>query len=166
VAVLLVFISTLFLRRIHALQPLLHLTYRPKGLLFALIADLPWLLLAVLGIAVLFSLLGTSLHLELADFLGFEMTVLLFDWEGKDVRKLLTVPVHVGFAHLHLDLSWDVVTVLGWFSCANNTLWAIAIILGALVPLTIEFDGIELVQVTSLMIFSSMKQLGVSTFVH
>ena len=104
-AVLLVFISALFLRRIHALQPLLHLTYRPKGLLFALIADLPWLLLAVLGIAVLFSLLGTSLHLELADFLGFEMTVLLFDREGKDVGELLTVPVHVGFAYLHLDLT-------------------------------------------------------------
>ena len=104
-AVLLVFISALFLRRIHALQPLLHLAYRPKGLLFALIADLPWLLLAVLGIAVLFSLLGTSLHLELADFLGFEMTVLFLDRERKDVGELLAVSVNIGLAHLNLDLN-------------------------------------------------------------
>merc|ERR1719481_1826465 len=140
VTVLLVLVSTLLLGRIHTFQPLLHLAYRPKRLLLALIADLPWLLLTVLGIAVLFSLLGTSLHLELADLLWFEMTVLLFDRERKDVGELLAVSVHVSFAHLHLDLSWDVVAVLGWFSCADHALRTIAIILGALVPLTIEFD--------------------------
>ena len=102
--VLLVLVSTLLLRRIHTLQPLLHLAYRPKGLLFALIADLPWLLLAVLGIAVLLGLLRASLHLELADFLWFKMTVLLLDREGEDVRELLTVSVHISFAYFHLDL--------------------------------------------------------------
>merc|ERR1711875_106288 len=140
VTVLLVLVSALFLGRIHALQPLLHLAYRPKRLLLALIADLPWLLLAIFGIAIL---LRASLHLELTDFLWFEMTVLLFDRERKDVRELLTVPVHVSFAHLHLNLSWDVVAVLGWFSSADNALRTIAVILGALVPLTIEFDRIS-----------------------
>merc|ERR1711875_44851 len=143
VTVLLVLVSTLFLGRIYTLQPLLHLAYRPKGLLLALITDLPRLLLAVLGIAVLLGLLRASLHLELADFLWFEMTVLLFDRERKDIGKLLTISVHVSFANLHLDLSWDVVAVLGWFSCADHALWTIAIILGALVPLTIEFDRIS-----------------------
>merc|ERR1719481_164442 len=142
VTVLLVLVSALFLGRIHTLQPLLHLAYRAKRLLLALIADLPRLLLTVLGIAVLLRLLRTSLHLKLADFLGFEMTILLFDREGEDVGELLAVPMHVSFAHLHLDLSWYVVAVLGWFSCADNTLWTIAVILGALVPLTIEFDRV------------------------
>merc|ERR1719481_2408117 len=116
VAVLLVLVSALFLGCIHTLQPLLHLAYRPKRLLLALVADLPRLLLAVLGIAVLLSLLRTSLHLELADFLWLEMTVLLFNRERKDVGELLAVPVHISFAHLHLDLSWDVVAVLCWLS--------------------------------------------------
>jgi len=129
--VLLVLISALFLGGIHALQSLLHLAYRSKRLLLALITDFPRLLLTVLSIAVLFSFLRTSLHLELADFLRFEMAVLLFDREGKDVREFLTVPVHVSFADLHLDLSWDVVAVLGWFSRADNALWTITIILGA-----------------------------------
>merc|ERR1719481_1067560 len=143
VTVLLVLVSALFLGRIYTLQPLLHLAYRPKRLLLALITDLPRLLLAVLGIAVLLGLLRASLHLELADFLGFEMTVLLFNREGKDVGELLTVPVHVSFANLHLDLSWDIIAVLGWFSCTDNALRTIAIILGALVPLTIEFDRVS-----------------------
>merc|ERR1712142_551783 len=56
VTILLVLISALLPGRVHALQPLLHL---------ALIADLPWLLLAVLSVAILLSLLRTSLHLEL-----------------------------------------------------------------------------------------------------
>merc|ERR1719481_894655 len=143
VTVLLVLVSALFLRRIHTLQSLLHLAYRPKRLLLAVVADLPRLLLAVLGIAVLLGLLRASLHLKLADFLWFEMTVLLFDRERKDVGKLLAISVYVSFTNLHLDLSWDVVAVLGWFSCADHALWTIAIILSALVPLTIEFDRIS-----------------------
>merc|ERR1719481_390103 len=142
VTVLLVLVSALFLGRIHALQPLLHLAYRPQRLLLALVTDLPRLLLAVLGIAVLLSLLGTSLHLELADFLWFEMAVLLFDREGKDVGELLAISVHVSFANLDLNLSWDVVAVLGWLPCADHAFRTIAIILSALVPLTIEFDRI------------------------
>merc|ERR1711875_202390 len=143
VTVLLVLVSTLLLGRIHALQPLLHFAYRPKRLLLALVADLPWLLLAILGIAVLLSLLRTSLHLELADFLWFEMTILLLDREGEDVRKLLAVPVHISFAYLHLDLSGDVIAVLSQLSGTNDTLWTIAIILSALIPLAIKFDRIS-----------------------
>merc|ERR1711942_580506 len=138
VTVLLVLISALLLGRIHTLQSLLHFAYRPERLLLALVADLPRLLLTVLGIAVLLGLLRASFHLELADFLWFEVTVLLLDREGEDVRELLAVPVHVSFAHFHLDLSRDVVAVLSWFSSADNALWTITIILGALIPLTIE----------------------------
>merc|ERR1719481_2532721 len=153
VTVLLVLVSALFLGRIHTLQPLLHLAYRPERLLLALVADLPRLLLTVLGIAVLLSFLGTSLHLELADFLWFEMAVLLFDREGEDVGELLAVPVHVSFAHFHLNLSWDVVAVLGRFSRADNALRTIAIILRALVPLTIKFDRIRTSYVVDYLFF-------------
>merc|ERR1711875_44573 len=166
VAVLLVLVSALFLGRIHTLQPLLHLAYRPKRLLLALVANLPRLLLAVLGIAVLLSLLRASLHLELADFLRFEMTVLLFDREGKDVGELLTVPVHVSFADLHLDLSWDVVAVLGRFSCTDNALWTIAVILGALVPLTIEFDRVGTGDIVDDLLFhEAVRCLDICTLV-
>merc|ERR1711875_29945 len=143
VTVLLVLVSTLLLGSIHALQPLLHFAYRPKGLLLALITDLPRLLLAILGIAVLLSLFRASLHFELADLLWFEMTVLLLDREGEDVGKLLAVPVHISFAYLHLDLSGDVIAVLSRLSGTNDTLWTIAIILSALIPLAIEFDRIS-----------------------
>merc|ERR1711875_179050 len=142
VTVLLILVSALFLGRIHTLQPLLHLAYRPKGLLFTLIADLPWLLLAVLGIAVLLGLLGTSLHLELAYLLRFKVAVLLLNREGEDVGELLAIPVNVSLANFDLDLSWDVVAVLGGFPAADHTLGSIAIVLGGLVSLTVEFHGV------------------------
>ena len=75
------------------------------SLLLALVTDLPRLLLTVLGVAVLLSLLGASLHLQFADLLGLEVTVLLLNWEGEDVGKLLAVPVHVSLTDLHLDLN-------------------------------------------------------------
>ena len=77
---------------------------RLDGLLFALVADLPGLLLAVLGVAVLLSLLWTSLHLQLANFLWLEVAVLLLDWEGEDVGELFAVPVDIGLAYLDLYL--------------------------------------------------------------
>ena len=77
---------------------------RLDGLLFALVADLPGLLLAVLGVAVLLSLLWTSLHLQLANLLGLEVAVLLLDWEGEDVGELFAVPVDIGLAYIDLDL--------------------------------------------------------------
>merc|ERR1711875_54330 len=166
VTVLLVLVPALLLGRIHALQPLLHLAYRSKRLLLTLVANLPRLLLAVLGIAVLLSLLGTSLHLELADFLWFEMTILLFDREGEDVGEFLAVPVHVSFADLHLDLSWDVVAVLGWFSCTDNALRTIAVILGALIPLAIKFDRIGTGNVVDDLLFhEAVGCLDISTLV-
>merc|ERR1712096_581215 len=102
----------LLLRDVLAGEPLLHVTQRLNGLLLTLVADLPGLLLAVPGVAVLLSFLGTSLHLQLADFLGLEVAILLFDWEGEDVGELLTVPVDIGLAHLNLDLSGNVVAIL------------------------------------------------------
>ena len=104
VAVLLVLILALLPGNILAGKPLLYVTLRLDGLLFALVADLPGLLLAVLGVAVLLGLLRASLHLHLADLLGLEVTVLLLNWEGEDVGELLAVPVDIGLAHLHLDL--------------------------------------------------------------
>merc|ERR1712168_322559 len=114
-AVLLLLISALFHWLVHAHKALLHVTQRFQVLLFALVADLPGLLLAVLCVAVLLSLLRASLHLELADLLGLKMAVLLLHGEGEDVGELLTIPVNISLTHLDLDLSRDVVTILFWF---------------------------------------------------
>merc|ERR1719320_1386075 len=143
VAVLLVLVPTSLLRLVGADQPVLHNTNWLQGLLLTLIADLPGLLLAVLGIAVLLGLLRASLHLKLADLLGLEVAVLLLNWEGEDVGKLLTVPVHVSLADLHLDLPGDVIAALGGFPIAHNALRSIPIVLGALVPLAVELHGIS-----------------------
>merc|ERR1711942_40903 len=141
-AVLLVLIPASFLRLVGADQPVLHHTNWLQGLLLALVTDLPGLLLAVLGVAVLLGLLRASLHLQLTDLLGLKVAVLLLHWEGEDVGELLAVPVHVSLTNLNLDLSWDVVTTLGRFSAADHTLGSIAIVLGGLVPLTIELHGV------------------------
>merc|ERR1712126_376393 len=77
-----------------------------------LVADLPRLLFTVLGVAVFFRFLGSSFHFQLTDLLGFEMTVLFLDRKRKDVGELLAVSVNIGLAHLNLDLSRNVVTVL------------------------------------------------------
>merc|ERR1719233_2708270 len=73
VAVLLVLVPACLLRLVGAHQPILGVTHRLDGLLLALVADLPGLLLAVLGVAVLLSLLRTSLHLKLTDLLWLEV---------------------------------------------------------------------------------------------
>merc|ERR1719342_1066049 len=88
VAVLLVLIPAGLLRLVGADQPVLHNTHRLQRLLLALVTDLPGLLLAVLGVAVLLSLLRASLHLQLTDLLGLEVAVLLLNREGEDVREL------------------------------------------------------------------------------
>ena len=103
--VLLDLCSALFLREINTFHPLHIDTLRLQGLLLALIADLPGLLLAVLGVAVLLGLLRASLHFQLADLLRLKVAILLLNWEGEDVGELLAVPVDICFAHLHLDLN-------------------------------------------------------------
>ena len=103
-AVLFRFVPALFNGAVRTFEPLLHLTNWPERLLLALIANFPRLFLAVLGVAVLLSLFRTSLHLELANFLWFEVTVLLLDREREDIGELLAVPVHISFANLYLDL--------------------------------------------------------------
>merc|ERR1711875_114648 len=137
VAVLLVLIPASLLGLVGADQPVLHNTYWHQRLLLALVTDLPGLLLAVLGVAVLLSLLWTSLHLQLTDLLWFEVAVLLLHWKWEDVGELLTIPVHVSLADLDLDLSRDIVTILSGFPAADHTLGSIAIILGGLVPLAV-----------------------------
>ena len=52
-------------------HPVLHNTHRLQRLLLGLVTDLPGLLFAVFGVAVL---PGTSLHLGLADLLRFKLT--------------------------------------------------------------------------------------------
>merc|ERR1711875_99965 len=69
VAVLLVLIIAGLLRLVGADKPLLGVAQWLDGFLLALVADLPGLLLAVLGVAVLLGFLGASLHLQLADLL-------------------------------------------------------------------------------------------------
>merc|ERR1719482_2366057 len=142
VAVLLVLVLALFLGDVLAGEPLLHVAQRLDGLLLALVADLPGLLLAVLGVAVLLGFLWASLHFQLADLLGLEVAILLLYWEGEDVGKLLAVPVDIGFAHLHLDLSGNVVAILLGSSRTYNLFLTVAIVLGCLLPLAIELDGI------------------------
>merc|ERR1712013_746338 len=105
VAILLVHVITGLLRLVGADQPLLSVTQGLDAFLLALITDLPGLLFAVLGVAVLLGLLRASLHLKLADLLRFKVTVLLLNWEGEDVGELLAVPVHVSLANLDLNLS-------------------------------------------------------------
>merc|ERR1711875_155765 len=143
VAVLLVLIPASLLRLVGAAQPVLHHTYWLQRLLLALITDLPGLLLAVLGVAVLLGLLRASLHLQLADLLGLEVAVLLLHWEWEDVGELLAVPMHVSLANLDLDLSWDVVTILSRFPAADHTLGSIAVVLGGLVPLAVKLHGVS-----------------------
>merc|ERR1712013_697520 len=99
-AVLLVLVPASLLGLVAADQPVLHYTDWLQRLLLALVTDLPGLLLAVLGVAVLLGLLRTSLHLQLTALLWFKMTVLLLDWEGEDVGELLAIPVHVSLANL------------------------------------------------------------------
>merc|ERR1719347_1175560 len=142
VAVLLLLVPASLLRLVGADQPVLHNTHWLQRLLLALVTDLPGLLLAVLGVAVLLGLLRASLHLQLADLLGLEMAVLLLDWEGEDVRELLAVPVHVSLANLNLNLSRNVVTILGRFPAADYTLGSISIVLGGLVSLAVKFNGV------------------------
>merc|ERR1712112_309667 len=67
VAVLLVLVPASLLGLIGADQPVLHNTDRIQRLLLALVTDLPGLLLAVLGVAVLLGLLRASLHLKFTD---------------------------------------------------------------------------------------------------
>merc|ERR1719342_1810242 len=142
VAVLLVLIPASLLGLVGADQPVLHNTHWLQGFLLALVTDLPGLLLAVLGVAVLLSLLGTSLHLELTDLLRLKVAVLLLNKEGEDVGKLLAIPVNVSLANFDLDLSWDVVAVLSWFPAADHTLGSIAVVLGGLVSLAVEFNRV------------------------
>ena len=104
VAVLLILVPASLLWLVGTDQSFLLLAHRLDGLLLALVTDLPGLLLAVLGVAVLLGLLWASLHFKLADFLWLEMAVLLLDREGEDVGEFLTIPVDISLANLDLDL--------------------------------------------------------------
>merc|ERR1711925_26458 len=115
---------------VSALQAVLSLAHFSQVLLLALIADLPGLFLAVLGVAVLLCLLGSSLHFELANFLWLEVTILLFHGEGEDVREFLTVPVYIGFANFDLDLARNVIAILSWLPVTDHSLWTITIVFG------------------------------------
>merc|ERR1719435_127409 len=166
VAVLLVHVIADLNRLVGADQSLLSVTQGLDGFLLALVADLPGLLLAVLSVAVLLRLLWASLHLELADLLWLKMTVLLFDWEGEDVRELLAVPVHVSLANLHLNLSGDIVTSLCWLPVAHHSFRTIAIVLCALVPLAVELHGVGAGDVIDhLFLHVAVRSLHVSALV-
>merc|ERR1719334_3001308 len=138
VAVLFIFFRTLFNWLISTGQSLLHGALRLNRLLLALVTNLSGLFLAVFRVAVLLGFLGASLHLKLAYFLWLEVTVLFFHGEGKNIRKLLAVPVDVSLAYLNLDLSGNVVAILLGFPSADNLLLSITIILRGLLTPTVE----------------------------
>merc|ERR1711875_206685 len=166
VAILLVLIPASLLRLVGADQPVLHNTDWLQRFFLALVTDLPGLLLAVLGVAVLLSLLGASLHLKFTDLLRLEVAILLLNWEGEDVRELLAVPVHVSLANLHLDLSRNVVTILSRFPAADHTLGSIAIVLGGLIPLAVEFHGVGAGNVVDyLFLHVAIRSLHVSALI-
>merc|ERR1719500_730932 len=151
---------------IDAHKALLHVAQWFEGLLLALVTDLPGLLLAVLGVAVLLGLLGASLHLQLADLLGLEVAILLLHGEGEDVGELLAISVHISLAHLDLDLSRDVITILFRLPVADHTLGPIAIVLGALVPLAVEHHGVSAGHVVNhLLLHVAIRRLQVGTLV-
>merc|ERR1719308_208231 len=85
VAILLLLVLTLLHWFVDTFLPRLHRAHRLQSFLLALVTDLPGLLIAVLGIAVLLGLLRASFHLQLANLLRLEMAVLLLNWEGEDV---------------------------------------------------------------------------------
>merc|ERR1711970_116818 len=94
------------------------------------------------------------------------MTVLLFDWEGEDVRELLAVPVHVSLTNLHLNLSGDIVTTLCWLPVAHHSFRTIAIVLCALVPLAVELHGVGAGDVIdNLFLHVAVRSLQVSALV-
>merc|ERR1719167_1072917 len=142
-AVLLILLSTLFDWLIGTGQPLLHRALWLDRLFLALVTDLPGLLLAVFRIAVLLSFLGASLHLKFADFLRLEVTVLFFHREWEDIGELLTIPMHIGLAYFHLNLSRDVVAILLRFPCADNLIPSIPIRLRGLLAPTVELDSVS-----------------------
>merc|ERR1719352_107188 len=143
VAVLLGLLPAALNRLVLADQALLDVTERLDGLLLALVTDLPGLLLAVLGVAVLLGLLGASLHLKLTDLLWLEMAVLLFYREGEDVGEFLAIPVDISLTNLNLDLTRNVIAALNRLSCTDNSLRSIAIVLGALIPLAVELHRVR-----------------------
>merc|ERR1719425_117250 len=142
VAVLLVLVPACLLWFVSADQSFLLLTNRLDGLLLALVADLPWLLLAVLGVTVLLGLLWASLHFKLADFLWLEVAVLLLYREWEDVGKFLAVSMDISLTYLDLDLTGDVVAALCRLPRTDNSLRSITIVLGAFVPLAVELNGV------------------------
>merc|ERR1739838_131212 len=141
-AVILGLVLTLLHWFVDACQTLLHVTEGLDGLLLALVADFPGLLLAVLGVAVLLSLLWTSLHLQLTNLLGLEVAVLLLYWEGEDVGELFAISVDIGLAHLDLDLSRNVEAILLRGPRTHNLLLSISVVLSRLLPLAVKLDSI------------------------
>merc|ERR1719425_165200 len=142
VAVLLVLVPACLLWFVGTDQSFLFLTNRLDSLLLALVADLPWLLFAVLGVTVLLGLLWASLHFKLADFLWLEVAVLLLYREGEDVGEFLAISVDISLANLDLDLTGDVVAALCRLPRTDNSLRSITIVLGAFVPLAVELNGV------------------------
>merc|ERR1719167_2073446 len=147
-------------------MPFLHRALWLYGLLFALVTDLSWLLLAVLRVAVLLCLFGTSLHFKLAYLLWLEVTVLFFHREGEGIGKLLTISVNIGLAYFHLDLSGNVIAILLWFPCADNLFLSISIRLRGLLASTVEFDSIGAGDiVNNLLLHVAVRRLDITALV-
>merc|ERR1712142_1000507 len=123
-AILLLLITAGLFRFVRALETLLHLANRPQILLLALVTDLPRLLFAVLRIAVLLRLLGSSLHFQFADLLRLEVTILFLHREWEDIGEFLAISMDICLADFHLNLSRNVIASLRWFPGTNHTFLA------------------------------------------
>jgi len=147
-------------------QSLLHRALWLDRLLFALVTDLSWLLLAVLRVAVLLGLLWTSLHFKLTYLLWLEVTVLFFHREGEGVGKLLTIPVNIGLAYFHLDLSGNVVAILLGFPCTDYLLLSISIWLSGLLAPTVELHSISAGDIIDdLLLHIAVRRLNIAALV-
>merc|ERR1719167_1925906 len=166
VAVLLILLRALFNWLIGTGQSLLHRALWLNRLFLALVTDLPGLLLAVFGVAILLSFLGASLHLKFADFLRLEVTVLFLHREWEDIGELLTIPMHVGLTYFHLNLSRDVVAILLRFPCADNLLLSIPIRLRGLLAPTVELDSVSAGDIIyDLLLHVAIRRLNITALI-
>merc|ERR1719309_720509 len=166
IAVLLLLLTAMLLRVVSTSKSILHVTQRLDGLLLTLVTNLPWLLPAILGIAVFLSFLWSCLHLKLTNFFRLKVTILLLHRERKDVRELLAVPVDVGLTHLDLNLSRDIVTVLLGSPLTDDLLLTVPIILSRLFPLAIKYHSVSACDIINCLFFhKAVGSLDIATLV-
>merc|ERR1712025_464037 len=88
-------------------------------------------------------LLWLSLGYQLAELLAFKMAVLSLNWEGNVLSELVAVAVVLGLAHLHLDRSGAVITVVLGNLLADSVLHPVPCVVQLLVGRALELVGVR-----------------------